>query len=412
MVRFASIFSQLLSLVSRNCFQSLVRKHQGEYAAKGFSCWSQFTSMLFCQLAQAKSLREISYGLRCCLGKLVHLGIRNAPTKSTLSYANAHRPWRMYEDLFYVMLGQAQQVAPKKKFRFRNKLLTLDSTVIDLCLAMFPWAKFRRKKGAIKLHMLLDHDGYLPTFVHITEGKTHDVTVARRLDLPEDSIVAMDMAYNDYALFASWTKKGVWFVTRMKDNALYRVILSLKPPENRNIVSDEIIALTSEAGIKKGPYPLRRIVVWDEEHQREIVLLTNHTEFGATTIAAIYKERWQIELFFKAIKQNLKIKTFVGTTENALKIQIWTALIAMLLFKMLQFRSRRSWSLSNLVALVRWNLFTYRDLWEWIDDPFDTPPLAPEHEQLQLPIPRSGQHKRFKPDNLVRESVKSVQKRQ
>jgi len=390
MVRFASIFSQLLSLIPRGSFQSIARAHQGDFGAKGFSCWTQFSSMLFCQLAQAKSLREISYGLRCCLGKLVHLGIRKAPSKSTLSYANAHRSWRIYEDLFYQTLGTARQFAPGKKFRFKNKLLSLDSSVIDLCLSLFPWAKFRRKKGAIKLHMLLDHDGYLPTFALITDGKTHDINVARKLELPEGSIVAMDRAYNDYTLFSKWTSQGVFFVTRIKDNAQYRVILPLKLPQHRNILSDEIIALTSDAGMKKGPYPLRRIVVWDPEHQREIVLLTNHTEFGPTTIAAIYKERWQIELFFKAIKQNLKIKTFVGTTENALKIQIWTALITMLLFKILQFRSHRAWSLSNLVALVRWNLFTYRDLWEWLDDPFEKPPLELEYEQLLLPIDHIG----------------------
>ncbi len=412
MVRFASIFSQLLSLIPRNSFQTIVRKHRGDYGAKGFTCWAQFTSMLFCQLAQAKSLREISYGLRCCLGKLVHLGIRKAPPKSTLSYANANRSWEIYEDLFYQTLGAARRFAPSKKFRFRNKLLSLDSSVIDLCLELFPWAKFRRKKGAVKLHLLLDHDGYLPTFAHITDGKTHDVNVARQLDLSEGSFVAMDRAYNDYTLFSAWTARGVWFVTRMKSNTKYRVITTLPLPKNRNILSDEMIALTSDAGMKKGPYPLRRVVVWDEENQREIVLLTNHTEFGSTTIAAIYKERWQIELFFKAIKQNLKIKTFVGTTENALKIQIWTALITMLLFKILQFRSRRSWSLSNLVALVRWNLFTYRELWAWIDDPFDTPPQSMEGEQLMLPLEAFGQQNKLERGNLVLKTAKSVQKRQ
>ena len=412
MVFATSLFSQLLSLIPRNEFHRAVRDHHAERGAKGLTSWAHFVSMMFCQFAQAKSLREISDGLRICLGRLIHVNIGKAPPRSTLSYANAHRPWEMFEEVFYQVLEQARLVAPQKKFRFKNKLFSLDSTVVDLCLSLFPWAKYRRKKGAIKLHMLLDHDGYLPVFAHITEGAVHDVNVAPLLDLAPDSIVAMDRAYNDYALFSAWTEKGIWFVTRMKNNAKYRVVLTIKIPKHRNILSDEIIALTGTGAAKKCPHYLRRVVVWDEENQREIVLLTNHTEFGATTIAAIYKDRWQIELFFKAIKQNLRIKTFVGTTPNALRIQIWTALIAILLLKILQFRARRGWSLSNLVALLRWNLFTYRDLWAWLDDPFETPPRPPNQVQLTLPIPVLGQHARLEGDNLYRESAKSVPKKQ
>ena len=393
-VRCASIFSQLLSVFPRVEFAGLVRKHRAEKAAKGFSCWSQLVAMLFCQLAQAKSLREITGGLRCCLGKLAHLGIQEAPKRSTLSYANAHRPWQLYEDLFYSVLARCRDQAPAKPFRFKNKLLSLDATVIDLCLALFPWAKFRRTKGAIKLHLLLDHDGYLPAYCLITEGRTHDLHAAWLLDLAPESIVALDRAYNDYALFGAWTEKRVWFVTRMKENAVYTVERELPVPQNRNILKDEIIMLTGVRASRNCPYPLRRIVVWDVKNSCEIVLLTNHLAFGATTVAAIYKDRWQIELFFKALKQNLKVKTFVGTSDNALRIQIWTALIAMLLVKYLQFRSRLGWSLSNLIALLRWNLFTYRDLWEWLDDPYDTPPLVPEPLQLDLPVMDVGQHPR------------------
>lgn len=412
MVRSGSIFSQLLSLVPRIEFHRLVSEHGSEKGAKGLSSWAHFVAMLFCQFAQAKSLREIEDGLRCCLGKLVHLNVRKAPPRSTLSYANANRPWEMFQDLFFSVLGQAQRHAPRKKFRFKNKLLSLDATVIDLCLSLFPWAKFRRTKGAVKLHLLLDHDGYLPVFAHITEGAVHEVNVASLLSLAPDSVVVMDRGYNDYALYEAWTDQGVRFVTRIKSNAAYRVVLSLEPSKHSNVLSDEIIKWTGSKAKKICPIFLRRIVVWDAENQREIALLTNHLDFGATTIAAIYKDRWQIELFFKAIKQNLKIKTFVGTTENALKIQIWTALITMLLIKLLQFRSQRGWSLSNLVALIRWNLFTYRDLWAWLDDPFDTPPLAPDSEQLNLPIRGMGQHAQRKTDNLAGQSPKPVQKRQ
>jgi IS4 transposase len=280
----------------------------------------------------------------------------------------------------------------KHRFRFKNKLLSLDSSTISLCLSLFPWAKFRRTKGAVKLHLLLDHDGYLPTYAYISNGKKHDVTIARQVPLSPYSIVAMDRGYNDYQLFAYWTENQIFFVTRLKDNADYTVVEKRSVPANRNILADELIRFNGYHAQKRCPHILRKVVVWDKDQSREIVLLTNHLEFGSTTISAIYKDRWQIELFFKALKQNLKVKTFVGTTENALFIQIWTALIAMLLIKYLSFKSKFGWSLSNLVAFLRWNLFTYRDLWEWIDHPFDVLPIAPESVQYLLPFKGLGQH--------------------
>lgn len=394
MVRCASLFSQLIALFSRQQFYGLVIKHRSERYAKRYNSWDHFVAMLFCQLAQAKSLRETCGGLACCMGKLRHLGMKGAPNKSTLSYANAHRPWEMFRDLFYDTLQTCKMAAPgKHNFRFRNKLLSLDSSTISLCLSLFPWAKFRRTKGAIKLHLLLDHDGYLPTYAYISNGKRHDVTIARKVPLAPGSIVAMDRGYNDYKLFAYWTTNGIYFVTRMKQNADYMVVENRIPPISRNILADQLIRFAGYEAQKNYPYTLRRIVVWDQEKQQEIVLLTNHLDFGPTTISAIYKERWQIELFFKALKQNLKVKTFVGTTENALYIQIWTALIAMLLIKFLQFKSKFGWSLSNLVAFLRWNLFTYRDLWEWIDNPFDVLPVVPESVQIPLPLAGFGQHR-------------------
>jgi len=394
MIRHASLFSQLIALFNRQKFYELVFRHKSERYSKGFNSWDHFVAMLFCQLAQAKSLREICGGLACCMGKLRHLGMKDAPKKSTLSYANANRPWTMYQDLFYDTLAFCRQAAPGKhrKFRFRNKLLSMDSTTISLCLSLFPWAKFRRTKGAVKLHLLLDHDGYLPTFAYISNGKKHDVTIARKVSLAPGSIVAMDRAYNDYKLFAHWTENQIYFVTRLKDNADYIVVAEQQVPQNRNILADQFILFAGYNAQKKCPHVLRRIVVWDKENEKEIVLLTNHYDFGATTISAIYKDRWQIELFYKALKQNLKIKTFVGTSENALYIQIWTALIAMLLIKYLQFKSKFEWSLSNLVAFLRWNLFTYRNLWEWIDSPFDTLPIEPKSVQYPLPFRGFGQH--------------------
>jgi hypothetical protein len=339
MVKVASLFSQILKQIPRSEFASLVKKHQSDRNSKGFDSWTQFVSMLFCQFARADSLREICNGLLCCLGKIIHLGVGHAPNKSTLSYANEHRSAQLYEDLFHSVYSTLQNKGGfgrrKAKFRFKNKLLSLDSTTVSLCLSIFPWARFRRAKGGVKIHVMLDHDCYMPVFVQITEAKTHDVKTNALLTLNKDSIVAMDMGYTDYKLFADLTDRGVWFVTRQKENAVYQVIEKRTPPQNRNILSDENIRLTGSNSAPKCPYVLRRIVVWDKENEREIVLLTNHLGFGATTISSIYKDRWEIELFFKTLKQNLKVKTFVGTSENALRIQIWTALIAMLMLKWL-----------------------------------------------------------------------------
>jgi hypothetical protein len=384
MNRFSSIFSQLLQLFPRLEFQHLVAITQAERHAKGFTCWGQFVAMLFCQLGRAHSLREITGGLRSCEGKLKHLGI-TAPSHSTLAYANEHRPWELYQQVFLQLFDRCRvQVVGKKKFRFKNKLTSMDSTTIDLCLEMFDWAKFRTTKGAIKLHLLLDHDGYLPSFAVITEGNVSDVKVARQFHFDLGSIVADDRGYTDYALWGQWTAEGVYFVTRMKDNALYEVVGENDVPKNSHVLKDEMIELRGPKAIEKCPYPLRRIEVYDPEKEEVLVILTNNFKLGATTIAAIYKERWQIEIFFKALKQNLKIKTFVGTSANAVKIQIWTALIAMLILRFLQLRSQFNWSLSNLVALLRMNLFTHRDLWAWLNKPFDTSPVPYEPEQLQF----------------------------
>jgi len=384
--KFSSIFGQILQIFDKRDFLQAVRETKAERSAKGFTCWDQFVAMLFCQLGQAHSLREICGGLATCLGKLKHLGIGDAPKRSTLSYANGHRPWQLYQRTFFHLLEKCQSMAKlqKRKFRFKNKLFSLDATVIELCLSLFDWATFRQTKGAVKLHLLLDHDGYLPVFATVTEGDVHEINIARNLILPKGSILAIDMGYTDYSQFAQWTHDGVYFVTRQKGNAAYRVIEERPVPQNRNVLKDQIIEFTGYYARKDCPHRLRRVEVFDAQNNRIIVLLTNHLTFGATTVAAIYKDRWQIEIFFKTIKQNLKIKTFVGTSKNALLIQIWTALIAILLLKFLRFRSSINWSLSNLVAMLRYNLFTYRDLWLWLDSPFEVPAMIPGDVQLML----------------------------
>lgn len=376
----------MLNVIDRGDFSAAVARTDAEKRTKGFACWDQFVAMSFCQLAQAKSLREIEQGLTCCEGRLRHLGIDQAPARSTLSYANKVRPAALFEDVFYSTLARCQNEAPRHKFRFKNKLLTLDSTVLQVCANMFDWTRFRHAKGAAKLHLLLDHDGYLPVFAHVSDRAVADVSVAQQLILPPGSIVAMDRGYTDYRLFEAWCEQKVGFVTRMKSNAEYFVMKTCSKADEGLIRSDELIefqCLTAGRTIWK---TYRCVHVWIEEKQEVLVLLTNLLELSATTIAAIYKERWQIELFFKALKQNLRIKSFVGTSANAVHIQIWTALIAILLLKYLQFRARCTWALSNLVALLRWNLFSYRDLWEWLNHPLNTPPLLPEETQLSLDL--------------------------
>jgi hypothetical protein len=383
--RVCSIFSQLLQLFSRAEFELAVKKHKAERHARGFTCWGQFIAMLFCQLGRAHSLNEITQGLAASEGKLKHLGVPAAPKRSTLAYANQHRPWELYQTVLSQLLVRCQQLAAegKRKFRFKNKLLSLDATVIDLCLSLYDWAHFQRTKGAIKLHLLLDHDGYLPSFACITEGKVHEIRVARQMGFDPGSIVVFDRGYTDYDWFAQLHQQGVFWVTRLKDNADY-VAIEKRRLSHRLIRSDQIIVLTAHGKAGKDIF-LRRIVVFDEANHRELVLLTNHLEFAASTIADIYRERWQIELFFKALKQSCKIKTFVGTSANAVKTQVWTALIAMLLLRYLQLKARFGWHLANLLALVRQQLFVHRDLWPWLDEPFQPPP-APAQQQMPLAL--------------------------
>jgi len=381
--RFCSIFNQLLQLFPRTEFQRAVQATNAERHARGFACWDQFVAMLFAQLGRAHSLREIG-GLASCEGKLAHLGV-TAPRRSTLAYANAHRPWQLYQAVFYQVLGRCREVAGAKPFRFKNKLLSLDATVIDLCAEMFPWAVFRRAKGAVKLHFTLDHDGYLPTFLVITDGKHHEAPLAREQTFSPGTILVFDKGYTDFAWFADLTAAGVFFVTRLKRNADYTVVERRTPPQDRGIVCDQIIRFRGPLTRRKYPGTLRRVVYRTPEGDR-LEFLTNHRTLGASTVARIYQERWQIELFFKALKQNLRVKTFVGTSANALHIQIWTALITLLLLKYLQLKATFGWSLSNLLALLRMNLFVYRDLFPWLNDPFTGPPPLPEPVQASFSL--------------------------
>ena len=376
---FCSLFSQMLKLIARTEFARLVKDTQSERHARGFSSWSHLVAMLFCHLGRANSLREIEQGLASCEGKLNHLGA-GAVGRSTLAYANANRPWQLFEAVFHGLYHRlAGQLPPGgRAFRFKNKLMSIDSTVIDLSLKLYDWAQFRRAKGAVKLHLVLDHDGYLPSFMVLTDGRRHDVKVAHEFAFEPGTIVVMDRGYTDYLLFGRWCAQGVFFVTRPKRPMACSVV-EQRPVSGAGVLKDEIIRVDRYYEARRDcPYPLRRIEYRCPDTGKHLVFLTNHLKLAARTVADVYRSRWQIELFFKALKQNLKIKTFVGTSANAVKIQAFSALIAIMMLRFLQLRSRFGWSLSNLVALLRMNLFTHRDLWAWLNNPFgDAPPAQP-----------------------------------
>ena len=386
MVQVSSIFGQILRFFPRAIFDAAVDKHHGDKHAKGMKCWGQFIALMFCHLGRGESLREITGGLAASEGKLKHLGLDRAPARSTLAYANKHRPWQIYrtvfEDLVQVCHGEAR--AQHRKFRFQHPLLSLDSTVIPVCLKMFEWAKYTKTKGAVKVHTVLDNRSIMPLYAVVTDGKTADVKVARGLKFEPGTILVMDRGYEDHIWWRKLTADGVYFVTRLKDSTSYAIAEERPKSADPMIVRDEVIVLGSEKDSDE-PMRLRRIEVWLENKPETMVFVTNQHKLAASTIADIYKDRWQIELFFKTIKQSLRIKSFIGTSENAVQIQIWTALIAIVLLRYLQLRSTWKWSLSNLAALVRYQLFVYRDLWTWINQPF-RPPVDLDDPQYLLAL--------------------------
>lgn len=389
MVCGSSLFSQVLKLIDRREFRAAVKKHGTERYSKGFSSWDQCVAMLFCQLAQCHSLREICCGLASSTGKLKHLGLESAPKRSTLSYANANRSWELYETLFHSLLRRFQdEFRGTKKFRFKNKLYSLDGSLIRLCASAFPWAEYMRTKGAVKLHLLLDHDGYLPAFASVTVANESELAIARSLELPPGSIITMDRGYFDYALFRKWDDSGIRFVTRILVDNRYDVLRERELPGSSGVLADEEIRFTSKHSQKKGaPERLRLVTVWDEQNEKRVRLLTNHMGLSATTISQIYRDRWQIELFFRTLKQNMRVKSFVGTNANALQTQIWTALIGILVLKYMQHKSRQGWSMSNLAAMLRMNLVAYKDMWEWLDDPIQNPAIRAGPIEATLPFP-------------------------
>ena len=379
-----TIFHQMLKLMPRHHVSKLAAEHGTGRKARSFTRWSQLVHLLFMQLTARASLRDGVFSLKARLKSLYHLGVRPV-ARSTFADANNRRPASFFEALFAVLYRRCLPLAPRHKFKFKNKLYSLDATVVSLCLTLFPWASFRRTKAGIKLHTLLDHDGYLPAFVALTPAREHEVKKARTLNLPKGSIVVEDLGYTDYAWYGQLTAQNIFFVTRQKRNARYRVLERRPVKAALGLVSDETIRLTG-AKARECPKPLRRIVYQDPATGKRYVFLTNHFRLVAKTIADIYQERWQIEIFFRFIKQNLKIKAFLGNSENAVLSQIYAALIVYLLLCYTKFLCNLSVTLQNFMRILQLNLFRTCPVQELFEPPGPVPDNMNVNNQLGLAL--------------------------
>jgi hypothetical protein len=373
-----SLFSQITSLIPRDLFSDIVKKYDSNKYSKGIDSWTHLVSMIFCHLGHLDSVRDISNGLRSITGNIIHLGCQRAPSKSSMSYINENRTSKIFEEFYYTLAAhfRAQtKFAKPALYQIKRKIYLLDASVISLSLSLYDWAKFRTRKGAVKLHLLLDYEGCLPAFADLTNGKVADIKAAQKMQLPSDSILVFDMGYYDFAWWNKLDSMNNWFVTRSKNNMDYQIVedFDISDEKDKNVLQDSNIKLMSIKGQTEYPKMLRRVRFWDEVNKNELVFITNNRFWTATTVARIYKERWNIEAFFKLIKQNLKIKSFVGTSENAVQIQIWTALITILLLTFLKAKATYKWHMSNLVNFIRLNLFVKINLWEWINQPFVRP---------------------------------------
>lgn len=351
-----TVFSQLLQLICQNRFKKCVNRHDGDRYTKRFSCWQQLLVLLFAQAKGLTSLRDIEISLRSHHRKWYHLGLTSV-AKSTLADANANRDADILKEAFYSLLEKCRDLAPRHRFRFKNPLYSFDSTLINVCLSLYPWATYRKKKGAFKLHTLFDHSGYLPTFMVLTDGQTHDINVMKDSsygvpELSPDSILLIDRAYIDYTMLYSLTKRGLYFVTRKKKNMKYSVVGQQEPTEKNGVIDDCRVRLTNYYQSKYYPAPLRLVTIADTESGELITFITNNFMFDAASIAELYKSRWQIEIFFKWIKQNLKIKSFLGTSKNAVMTQIWTAMIYYLLLSFIKFQTKCRHSLHELTRII------------------------------------------------------------
>jgi len=356
-----TILSQILKLVPRHEFESLAKEHHQGRTFRTASRWSQYVTLTMAQLSGRNSLRDMLDNVSAQAHRLYHLGSAKL-SRSNLSRINEDKPYTLYEALFGKLLHRCQGLVPGHGFKFNNPLYSLDASTIDLCLSVFPWADFRTTKGAVKLHVGLNHQGYLPEFVTLTEGSVHEVNMGKQMDFPKGSMIAMDKGYNDYAWYKELNDKGIFFITRLKSNAQYRVVSRRDVLKAKGLTCDQTIEFTGPQTAKKCPIQLRRIGYRCSETGKHYIFLTNNFKLAAKTIADIYKARWQVELFFKWIKQNLKIKSFIGTSKNAVMTQIWIALCVYLLLAFIKFQSKLKKSMQQILRLLQLNLFEKRDL--------------------------------------------------
>lgn len=377
-----SLFAQVLSLIDRNICAKIVKHYQSDKHCKGINTWTHMVSMIFMQLSSSTSLRDISTGLLSATGNLIHFGIAKSPSKSTLSYINQNRGYEVFRDIYFALLESLEpSLFRSRKYAraLKRNIYLLDSTVIPLSLSLFDWAKFRTTKGAVKLHTVLDYDTGLPCYAVMSDGSKHDVSAAKTIDFPKSSVLVMDRAYVDYTWLYNLDSTGVFFVTRLKDNHQYETLQSyLTNEKHEHVLTDEDIKLTGFFTAKKYPKTLRIVKVYDEKNDQYMILLTNQMSWTADTISQLYRSRWDIEVFFKHLKQLFQIKSFVGTSENAVQIQMWCSLISILLLSFIKSRAKYAWHMSNLIAFLRLNMFVKIDLWKWADYPILKPEKPPD----------------------------------
>lgn len=359
---------QLLKPVLRHEFEPLARRHHQGQKLRSASRWDQFVAMLTSQLAGRQSLRDIEASQHSQRSKLYHLGAKPI-AKSTLARLNEQQPYELFQALFGQLLKTCQSRPGGHKFRFKNALYSLDASLIDLSLNLFPWADCNRTKAAVKLHVGLNHRGLIPEFVALGDGRDSDLSQGRRFDFPRGSIVVFDKGYVDYGWYKSLTDKGVFFVTRLRPNSVYQVLERREFTPDTGVTRDDSIQLNSQHALKRGAPRLRRVGFRDATTGKDYVFLTNNFQLAPRTIAAIYKDRWQVELFFKTIKQNLKIKAFVGNSRNAVLTQIWIAMCAYVLLAYLKFSCRLDWSVQRLMRVLQISLFERRSLIELVKPP-------------------------------------------
>jgi hypothetical protein len=369
------IFAQLMEFLPRHDFNKCVRRYQGDKRLKTFSCRDHFLCLAFAQLTYRESLRDIETCLRALGTKLYHAGIRGKISRSTLADANHAHDWRIFADFAQVLIARARELYASDPLatQLKQTVYALDSTTIDLCLSLFPWAKFRRRKGAVKLHTLLDLRGSIPCFIHISTGKLHDVNVLDQLPLEAGAFYVMDRGYVDFARLHRFTLASAFFVTRAKRNLDFTRLIACKVDKATGLRCDQTIQLAGVKSSQEYPNTLRRIVYYDTENQRRLVFLTNNFELPPLTIAQLYKSRWQVELFFKWIKQHLRIKAFYGTSDNAVKVQIWVAISVYVLVAIVKKEMKIEHSLYEILQILSLTLFEKSPI-------FDV--LSPEKRQI------------------------------